>query len=232
MNHIVATSDLHGTLTGLSLIDCDIAIIAGDFAKLNGGGKWHWNDQKKWIQKKFIPFIESFPKTQFCIVPGNHDMVMDSGKTSLFPDLDFKIEWPENAHVLIDEMTEIKGLKIYGTPWIPIISYRWAFESESEKLKERFSKIPYGLDILITHTPPHIDNGCGIDRSLQLGGYEAFGSVELANEILEKKPRNVVCGHIHSGTHLPVHFANSVIYNVSRVDEDYEVAYEPTILDL
>ncbi len=232
MNKIIATSDLHGNLEGLDFADCDIAVIAGDFAELRGGGKWHWNDQKKWIQKKFIPFIKSFPKTQFCIVPGNHDMVMDSEKTGLFPDMNFEIEWPENAHVLVDRLVEINGLKIYGTPWIPIISYRWAFESESEKLKEKFSMIPNRVDILITHTPPHIDNDCCLDRSLQWGGIEAFGSAELANAIFEKNPRYVFCGHIHSGTHAVVHFNESRIFNVSRVDERYEIAYDPTVLEI
>jgi len=229
---IIATSDLHGNLNGLNFENCDIVVIAGDFADLKGGGKWHWNDQKKWIQKKFIPFIQKFPNTQFCIVPGNHDMVMDIGKTSLHPDINFNIEWPNNAHILIDRMIEINGLKIYGTPWVPIISYRWAFEAESQKLTEKFNMIPENLDILITHTPPHISNDCGIDRSLQWGGTEAFGSGELANAIFNKNPKLVFCGHIHTGVHTLTEFGESKIFNVSRVDENYEIAYEPYTVEL
>ena len=48
-------SDLHGNLDGLDPSGCDLVIIAGDFAKMTGWGKWHMYDMKKWIEKKFIP---------------------------------------------------------------------------------------------------------------------------------------------------------------------------------
>ena len=38
----------------------------------------------------------------------------------------------------------------------------------------------------------------------------------------------VFCGHIHTGQHGGVDFAGSRIYNISRLDERYEIAYEPT----
>jgi Icc-related predicted phosphoesterase len=229
---ILATSDLHGNLKDLNFEKIDIAIFAGDFAELKGGGKWHWYDQKKWIMKKLMPMIENNPQTQFCIVPGNHDMIMDKNMTNLYPDINFEIKWSKNVHILIDKLVEINGLKIYGTPWIPIINFRWAFESDNKKLKEKFNLIPKDVDILITHTPPHISNDCMIDRSIQWGGYEAFGSSELAEAIFEKEPKYAFCGHIHSGTHECVEFNKTKIYNVSRVDERYEIAYEPTIIEL
>lgn len=229
---ILATSDLHGNLSDLNFDNIDVVVIAGDFAELKGGGKWHWNDQKKWIQKKFIPMIESHPNTQFVITPGNHDLCMDISKTSLHPDINFNIQWPINAHILIDREVVINGIKFYGSPWVPIISYRWAFEAETDKLSERFSKIPEDVDVLITHTPPHIDNETCIDRSIQWGATEAFGSWALADEIAEKQPKYVFCGHIHTGTHGGVKFLNSMIYNVSRLDERYEIAYEPTIIEM
>lgn len=229
---ILATSDLHGNLTDLNFEGIDIVIIAGDFAELKGGGPWHWYNQKKWIQKKFIPLVEKYSNVQFCITPGNHDMVLDYSKTVNLTEIDYKIKWPNNCHILIDKMIEIKGLKIYGTPWVPIISYRWAFESESDKLKKKFSLIPEDLDILITHTPPHISRECCIDRSMQWGGSEAFGSSELANEIDLKKPKYAFCGHIHSGDHNMIEFGETKIYNVSRLDEKYEIGYEPLILEI
>jgi Icc-related predicted phosphoesterase len=229
---ILATSDLHGNLSDLNFDNIDIVVIAGDFAELKGGGKWHWYDQKKWINKKFIPMVEKHPSTQFCIVPGNHDMIFDQHYINAYPDINFNVHFPQNVHLLIDKLIEINGIKIYGTPWIPIISYRWAFESSNEKLKYKFGMIPDNVDILITHTPPHISNDCLIDRSIQWGGLEAFGSTELAQAIFEKSPKYVFCGHIHSGTHECVNFNNSKIFNVSRVDERYEIAYEPTIIEI
>ena len=46
-------SDLHGKLAGLDPTGCDLVIIAGDFAKMTGWGKWHIYDMKKWIENKF-----------------------------------------------------------------------------------------------------------------------------------------------------------------------------------
>lgn len=228
---ILATSDLHGNLDDLNFEGIDIVVIAGDFAKMNGFGKWHLHDQKKWIYNKFISLCNKFPKIDFCVVPGNHDLCLDPKRILLHNDISLDIQWPNNVHLLIDRYIEIKGLRIYGTPYVPIISHRWAFEAEHDELQKHFSRIPNDIDILITHTPPHIPNS-SIDRSNQYGGIEAFGSSELAQAIYEKNPKYVFCGHIHSGIHDEVIFEKSKIYNVSRVNEDYNIAYEPTIVEI
>lgn len=228
---VLATSDLHGNFADLNFEGIDLVVIAGDFMMQNGFGKWHMHDQKKWLYKTLFPLVEKHPTTQFVAVPGNHDLCAYEKFTSKFPDLDWHIQWPTNFQMLVDEFREIGGLKIYGTPWVPIISYRWAYEAEHDELVKHFSKIPKDLDILITHSPPHIPEFL-IDRSLQFGGYEAFGSNELAQAIYEKHPRYVFCGHIHSGIHDTVKFEKSIIYNVSRVDENYEIAYAPCVIDI
>ncbi|MBR5162337.1 MAG: hypothetical protein IKW80_11965, partial [Thermoguttaceae bacterium] len=87
-----------------------------------------------------------------------------------------------------------------------------------------------GLDVLVTHSPPRIPD-CDVDCSLQTDSTH-FGSHELAEAIFEKRPRFVFCGHIHSGQHGGADFASSKIYNVARVDEKYEIAYEPTWIDI
>ena len=83
-----------------------------------------------------------------------------------------------------------------------------------------------GLDVLITHSPPRIP-GSDVDRSLQTNS-EHFGSHELTEAIINKRPRFVFCGHIHSGQHDGLDFESSRIHNVSLLDERYEIAYEPT----
>lgn len=228
---VFATSDMHGNLDGLDPTGCDIVVIAGDFAKLSGFGKWHLHDQKKWVEKKFFKWIESYPGIEFIVVPGNHDLCFDSMKTTWITGLDWRLDFPLNAHLLVDKEVEVKGLRVYGTPHIPVISHTWAFETPADKLRELYSKIPSGLDILVTHSPPHIP-GSSIDRSVQFGGDRAFGSNELSEEVIAKKPRFLFCGHIHSGTHGGVKFDSCMVYNVSRVDESYEIAYEPTIIDV
>ena len=144
--------------------------------------------------------------------------------------IDWKYGFSPNVHFLGDRGTEVNGVKFYGTPWVPIISYSWAFEGEPDTLKGWFSKIPADLDVLVTHSTPRIP-GSDVDRSLQTDS-EHFGSPELTEAIIEKHPRLVFCGHIHTGQHGGVDFEGSRIYNVSRLDERYEIAYEPTWVEV
>ena len=225
---------MHGMLKDLNFTGIDVALFAGDIAKLNGAGPWYIYDQIKWMNKQFANMCNSWPNTKFVFVPGNHDFfpIAQERFGSVLKGHDLSIKLPENCIMLIDQEIDINGLKIYGTPWVPIISHSWAFEAEHDVLKEKFSKIPENLDILLTHSPPHIDNNITIDRSTQFGMSEAFGSTELAEEIFDKKPKYVFCGHIHSGDHNKILFGESKIYNVARVDEQYEIAYEPLIIEL
>ena len=226
----MAVSDLHGRLMGLEPQGADVVVIAGDIAPLRRRGPWHVNDQKKWINKTFKEWTASYPDIRFVVVPGNHDYFPVAH--TFFPDVenDWGYEFSPNVNFLIDSGVEIGGVKFYGSPWIPIISHLWAFEAEPDELKDWFSKIPAGLDVLVTHAPPFIPE-CDVDRSLQTNSRH-FGSPELTEAIAEKQPRFVFCGHIHSGQHGGVDFGSSKIYNVARVDECYDVAYEPTWIEV
>ena len=230
MKKIFAISDLHGQLDNLDPSGNDIVVIAGDFAPLKRLDKYGIHDQCKWINTIFYKFTSKYPEIDFVITPGNHDLALDILKTFPYKDISLKTRFSENVHLLLDQEIEIKGLKIYGTPWVPIINYMWAFEADHIKLVEKFKKIPEKLDILITHAPPRIPNE-QIDFSIQTN-YGPFGSSELTNAILEKQPKNVFCGHIHSGKHGKIEFNGSNLYNVSRLNEDYCISYEPTIIEL
>lgn len=226
---VVAVSDLHGNLNRLDFGGYDLVVMAGDIAPLRGFGRWDVYRQLKWVNVVFGDFTDRFPNTQFVIIPGNHDLFAVAGERFGGTD-EWICRFGGNVKMLIDETFEFRGLKIYGTPWIPVISHSWAFESERRELSDSFSKIPYGLDVLITHSPPRID-GETVDYSLQ-NGRGPFGSAELANAIFDKKPKTVFCGHIHSGNHEPTDFGNSRIVNVSRLDERYEIAYDPFELEI
>ena len=207
-----------------------MVVLAGDIAPLRGRGVWHINDQKKWINKRFREWTSSYPDIKFVVIPGNHDFYPIAHILFKGVGIDWGFDFSPNVHFLGDEGTEVDGLKFYGTPWVPIISYSWAFEGEHDTLVKWFSKIPSGIDVLVTHSPPRIPDS-DIDRSLQTDS-EHFGSSELAAAIRKKRPRFVFCGHIHTGQHGGVDFGTSRIYNVSRLDERYEIAYEPTWVDV
>lgn len=225
--NLYAVSDLHGNLTGLDPRDADIVVIAGDVAPMKGWGIWHINDQVKWVNQKFAAWCEKYPKAEFVVIPGNHDLFAQRD------DVPTKLMLPRNVHFIVDGVVEVKGVRIAGSPWIPPISGRWAFETNDEAdLARHFKWIPEGVDILVTHTPPFVE-GWNVDVSLQTQSPH-FGSRALAAAIARAKPKLVFCGHIHTGDHRVhelVHADGLItkIYNVSRLDEDYAVAFEPQI---
>ena len=192
---IMATSDLHGNLDGLDPTGADVVVLAGDVAPLRGRGPWHINDQKKWINKRFREWTASYPDIQFVVIPGNHDFYPIAHILFKGHDIDWTFSFSPNVHFLGDCAAEINGIRFYGTPWVPIISYSWAFEGEPDTLRQWFSKIPPGLDVLVTHSPPRIP-GSDVDRSLQTDS-EHFGSSELAEVIAEKCPRRLLRTHPH-----------------------------------
>lgn len=231
MIKIAAMSDMHGRLEGLDPRGCEICVVAGDFSRHMGFGRWAMKEQRDWIHDEFFAWTGGFPGTTFVVVAGNHDLCLDPAMTSRHVGENWKIEWPGNVKYLCDSGAEVHSLKFYGTPWVPIINCRWAFEGGRGELKKRFSAIPENVDVLVTHAPPRLPGYLG-DVSLEFGeNSERFGSSELAEAVFEKRPRRVFCGHIHSGSHEPFVFNGcTVVQNVSRVDESYEVAYEPAVV--
>jgi Icc-related predicted phosphoesterase len=229
---ILATSDTHGNLDNLDLTGIDLALFAGDIALLKGLGAWDVYEQLKWMNTVFFDFCNKWSTIKIVVVPGNHDLfplIKERFGTKLHgKSLELKLA--PNATLLIDRLVEINGLKIYGSPWVPIISYRWAFEAESDKLREKFMQIPEGVDILLTHTPPRFNH---LDVSLEYGpDSDKFGSSELADAIFIKKPKMCFCGHIHSGNHEMNKLNESEIWNVARVNESYNIAYEPLLIEV
>lgn len=229
---ILATSDTHGNLDKLDLSGIDIALFAGDIAPLRNISSWDAYDQLKWMNEDFYDWCMKWQNAKIVFVPGNHDffpMIRNLYGYELHG-RDLSLKLAPNATMLIDKMVETNGLKIYGSPWVPIISYRWAFEADHYRLVEMFSKIPSNIDILLTHSPPRF-NCLGV--SLEYGNdSDNFGCSELADVIFKKEPKMCFCGHIHSGDHNMNKLGKTEIWNVSRVNESYEIAYEPVVLDI
>lgn len=211
---IYATSDIHQSgLEDITDTDCGTIVLAGDFMEK---AKHHsdFGKAERWWDEHFLPWCESHKNQQIVIIGGNCDKWLYENRDH--------IEWPENVHYLDDSLSEVNGMKVYGTSWCPH-NMNGAWEVDDEKLEEEFAKIPEGLDILVTHVPPKGD-GLSLDRDDKNGGN--FGSEALTKAILEKKPKIVLCGHIHRGDHKPVKIGDSIVMNVSRVDDDrYEQAF-------
>lgn len=224
---IAATSDIHGFLEGLDeevrSINPHVLVIAGDIHPC-----FIHIDADRWFRNEFFPIVREWAKKSIYVVaiPGNHDFWLTdylAGK--------IECELPHNFHLLLDMEEIFYGLHFYGTPWVPWINGRWCFEASDKTLEYQFAGIPERVDILVTHTPPHI-NHQQIDISTQHDQryWRHFGSKELLREVKLKAPRYLFCGHIHSGSHEfhTIECANDRVccaYNVSRVNEDYNVHY-------
>lgn len=161
------------------------------------------------------------------VVPGNHDFFLNRMMTD-----DPKKRLIGNLHILVDRSETVCGLKFYGTPWCPYINGRWCYEEDDEKLFDRFMAMPKGIDVLVSHSPPYgkwtyIDEKWDVSTQYDRRYWEHFGSLSLGKAIIDKKPKLVVCGHIHSGDHIPSRLGRSVVVNASLVNERYVEAYRP-----
>lgn len=143
----------------------------------------------------------------------------------------FPVEYLKNElgiDCLIDETIDVGGIKIHGSPWSPLFM-NWAFMDFDDEngLAQKFKTIPEAVDILICHGPPYdekskIDSCCPI---LYTGQPEHLGSKMLSEAILEKNPKWLFCGHIHSGQHEEILIGSTRCRNVSYLGEDYEPHY-------
>ena len=196
---ILAMADLHGKFDDPFRFQGEgLTIVAGDFAydDENGMVKSERVEDRipmaEWVKSRLCQFCCEYGRCQSKVVMvlGNHDRFVHENfdRTML----------PENLNLLCDSGCTIGGLKIYGTSWCP-----WdkdergkqkirsqIFEDGSGMLRLQFSKIPEGLDILISHCPP---------RSDAFRKYSGKSSSELYDRIVEMKkpPKLIVCGHYH-----------------------------------
>lgn len=224
---ICAISDLHGYLPKIE--PCELLLICGDIVSLKCQ-EYH-QSCRKWYLKKFKPWVEGLPCEKVLFIPGNHECGMENNED------EFKrlFSRSNKATLLIHENYEYISndgqiFKIFGTPYCKKFG-DWAYMRENETLEEKFSEIPEGLDILMTH-----DVAYGYaDQSLQDVGYgtdEHFGTVELRDAILKKKPKIHLSGHIHTADHNLVMIGDTKHYNISYIDEKYTPAFEPLYLDI
>lgn len=93
------------------------------------------------------------------------------------------------THFLIDELIEIEGIKIYGTPLNPEF-HDMAFNKSEKELEEHRKSFPQDIDILLTHNPPY-----GYRDVLFTG--ERIGEKSLTKAIERIKPKYSIFGHIH-----------------------------------
>lgn len=205
---IYALSDTHNLHEKVEIPECDIIIHAGD---ATGRGS----------MEEIMPFLNWFSKQKSkykIMVPGNHDWGFEKQE-------DFYRHACQERGItlLIDELIDLEGLKIYGSPIQPYFC-NWAFNRfPGPEIQAHWDKIQ-PCDILVTHGPPY-----GFLDENMLGG--RCGCDQLLNKILEIRPKAHIFGHIHDNNGLKS-FDGIKFYNVAICDEMYKASYKPMEIDL
>lgn len=230
MIKICAISDMHGILD-FDVQECDILCICGDIVPLK---IQTWHDATfKWLKDTFIPWCEKQPCGKVFLIAGNHDWA-----AMKYPD-----EWAEafkdtKITYLLDEVVEYaketdgeyQEIRIYGTPWCHQF-YNWAFMKADTELQKIYSKIPYKVDLLLTHDSPYGTSDIILDDVPWRTG-DHIGCHPLGDAVDEKKPKILLHGHLHSTNHELEKRGDTDVYNVSVVDEHYERVYEPLYFEI
>lgn len=230
---IVGISDIHGDL--INLPECDVVCIAGDIVPL----MYQNNNIESisWFLQDFIPWTDSLKCDKVVFIAGNHDYFMGDLLEKYHKDwwevedlLLIHHKFEKKIHYLCDSLYTYKGIKFYGSPWIPDLT-KWAFYGNPDQLIQKFNQIPPDIDVLITHAPPKIED-CGVVLQ-HCGNYKRnFGCQELAEQYSRIKPKWHIFGHVHSGDHNVIKYNNTNLANVSIKNENYVVSYEPLIFEI
>jgi len=227
---VYAVSDIHGRLPDpADLPVCDVLIVAGDICPdfLNSSYDKGEARQANWLHKEFRKWLEDCYAegvSEIVGIAGNHDFVFERG---IQP---HDLPWT----YLQDRVETICGLSMAGVPWCPNLA-RWAFYADDKRLKAKYEALPDGLDILISHSPPH-GYGDLIPKNSRFN-YSAHdinvGTHQLTNILYEKAPKVVISGHIHEGRgRYEYHSKGVVVYNVSYLTEQYKPYALPSFTEI
>lgn len=174
---VVCISDTHDQHKKLKIPECDMLIHAGDFTCHYDPLVWRYMDFNKWLGKLHIKHK--------VVIAGNHDTLFSMERK-------YAEGLMTNCIYLQDNLMEIEGFKVYGTPFgLPFAG--WVFNLDEHELIDKYAKIPDDIDILITHKPPY-----GIlDKSDNKCGQKHCGSLALKERVFEIKPKLHIFGDIH-----------------------------------
>jgi Icc-related predicted phosphoesterase len=220
---VICCSDTHGKhkelkndLDKLGYDDNTIIIHAGDSTNLG----------KQYELLDFLNWFGNLPYKYKIFIAGNHDFCFEpSGLTfpPIYPDISQEFK-DMGIIYLMDQMIEIEGVKIYGSPWQPEF-YNWAFNvKRGEAIAQKWANIPENLDILITHGGPY-----GI-LDVTLTGMRV-GCEELYKKIMKVRPKIQVFGHIHFSYGYK-EFDGMSFVNAASLGENYLYENKPIMLTL
>jgi Icc-related predicted phosphoesterase len=246
---VCAISDIHGKLPKLP--ECDVVCICGDILPLHIQRDFY--KSLTWLAGPFQKWALELPCKKVIMIWGNHDFVGERllkygvddpsqekywaiGMAATFQShFLFNCDEEDKIIILCDSQYEYNGIKFYGTSWCPELR-NWAFYQDSNGLKEKFDKILGNTDVLLTHCPPKFGSQ-GVVLETNWNYRNDFGCQELQDVIVEKFKHKtcttyILSGHIHSGLHNWEVNEGLTYRNVSLLNEDYELSYQPFIFEI
>lgn len=218
---IAAISDTHGLLPSIN--PCSVACICGDIFPQTI--ERNVIESERWFKDTFVKWIESLPCQLVIMIPRNHCFYLES-QYKINTSIDLPNSIKKKCICLFDQEYVYQGIHFYGSPWVNNLP-RWAFNTDD--LNSKFEKIPNNCDILLTHHAPDYGKlGCSYPNTDK---ERNFGSADLAEAIkCRPKIKYHFCGHIHTGTHGGVKIGNALSFNVSILDEQYQLAFPVTYI--
>ncbi|KAK3727439.1 hypothetical protein RRG08_058856 [Elysia crispata] len=234
----VCMSDTHGRVEEgdftTRVPDGDVLLHAGDFTM--------YSDVDEYVA--FNKFLEKLPHKVKLAIPGNHELDLDPRglgrnyrkirshlglppvvkETNVEESLQEVKSLVSEALILIDEMVEICGIKIYGMPWLPQYGLFGFGLTRGAELLRRYNQCPAGIDILLSHGPA-LGFGDFIIRKKHVG------CVELLNSVTKRiKPKYVISGHIHEAYGIHTDGTRTYI-NCATCNCNYRPVHDPVVFD-
>lgn len=216
---VVCVSDTHGRHAAIEVPEGDLLVHAGD-ATMSG--------QPDEIDR-FNEWLGTLPHRHKLVIAGNHDWLFERQPE----DARRRIT---NAVYLEDAEAVVEGVRVWGSPWQPWF-LSWAFNlRRGTPLRAKWDLIPPGIDVLVTHGPPHgvRDRVRGLvarGLTLAMGHRPGVGCEELRRAVERVRPRLHVFGHIHEGYGREER-GGTVFVNASACDESYRPVNPPIVVDV
>ena len=164
----------------------------------------------------FNDWLGALPHRHRLVVAGNHDWPFQRTPAEARATL-------SAATYLEDEGVELDGLRCWGSPWNPRFFNRAFNLPRGEPLARVWRRVPAGVDLLVTHTPPK-----GILDRAWLGH---VGCEALAAELPRIRPRLHLFGHIHEARGELLRDGTRHA-NGSALDVRYRPVHSPMVFDL
>ena len=224
---ICAFSDMHGQLD-FKVEPCDLVLIGGDIVPLNIQS--YTTPSEAWYKETFIPWCNSLPCDKVLFIAGNHDFLL-----MRHPDrIRLLLQGQDKITYLDCETFEYKGKVIYGTPICKPFG-RWAFMESYEEQDERYArhlKIIEHIDIILSHDAPFGVSDVILQKDCWWADGSHIGNQSLRKFIEAAKPSMNLHGHLHTTNREVEMLGDTAVYNISLLNENYEMVFEPQYFEL